>query len=202
MDNMRQPTQQSLEMIGRDQDRVGVHSHGNIRLLAQPIRGMDEAGLVCSRPPSPTHREPINIRLLDCKEPVQVQGFALNPPLPLPHPRNIPPLRLDFDAAGWVQTIFECRMSNEKIFSSSSGSLPVCPQVVSLSTHLAPHSGPGGLWSGRHRLLAAAGRQVSPLFVWSLFVCLPVCLELCVRLSVYLKPFFVYCLFFWSLCAH
>ncbi|XP_045577352.1 TSC22 domain family protein 4 [Salmo salar] len=73
-----------------------VHSQGTSHLLAQPI-GSDGEGfgglkplLLHSDPPSPTHLERVNLRLVDS-----------TPPLPSPRPRNIPPpLRLDVDATG------------------------------------------------------------------------------------------------------
>ncbi|XP_060886652.1 TSC22 domain family protein 4 [Labrus mixtus] len=103
MDTMRQAhSMESLELIGRDIDRGGVHSQDTTHLLAQPIRGRDGLEFaVSSGPPSPTHREPINIQLLNCKGPIGDQCFDSNPPPPSPRPRNIPPpLRLDVDAAG------------------------------------------------------------------------------------------------------
>ncbi|XP_051251804.1 TSC22 domain family protein 1 [Dicentrarchus labrax] len=103
MDTMRHAhSLESLEMIGCDIDRGGVHSQDTAHLLAHPLRGREGAGLVLrSGPPSPTHQEPINIRLLDCKEPIGVHGFDSKPPPPSPRPRNVPPpLRLDVDAAG------------------------------------------------------------------------------------------------------
>ncbi|XP_071321236.1 TSC22 domain family protein 4-like [Trachinotus anak] len=99
MDSMRHAhSLESLELIGRDR----VHSQGNTNLLCQPIRCREGMGLVLrSGPPSPTHQEPINIRILDRKQPMGVQGLDYTPPPPLPCPRNIPPpLRLDVDAAG------------------------------------------------------------------------------------------------------
>ncbi|XP_074555138.1 TSC22 domain family protein 4 isoform X2 [Halichoeres trimaculatus] len=99
MDTMRHAhSLESLELIGRDLDRGEVHSQDGAHLLAQPIRGRERFGLVLrSGPPSPTHQEPINIRLMDSKEPEQNS----TPPPPSPRPRNIPPpLRLDVDAAG------------------------------------------------------------------------------------------------------
>ncbi|XP_034535035.1 TSC22 domain family protein 4-like [Notolabrus celidotus] len=101
MDTMRHAhSLESLELIGRDMDRAEVHSQDTSHLLAQPIRGRDRFGLVLrSGPPSPTHQEPINVRLMDSKEPIGVQSST--PPPPSPRPRNIPPpLRLDVDAAG------------------------------------------------------------------------------------------------------
>ncbi|XP_030266320.1 TSC22 domain family protein 4 isoform X2 [Sparus aurata] len=103
LDTMRHAhSLESLEMIGRDRDRGGVHSQDAALLLAQPIRGREGAGLVLrSGPPSPTHQEPINIRLLDRTEPMGGQGLSYSPPPPSPRPRLIPPpLRLDVDAAG------------------------------------------------------------------------------------------------------
>ncbi|XP_039996162.1 TSC22 domain family protein 4 [Xiphias gladius] len=103
MDSMRHAhSLESLEIIGRDRDRGGVHSQDTAHLLGQPIRGREEAGLVLrSGPPSPTHQEPINIRLLDRKKPIGVQGFDSTPPPLSPRPRNIPPpLQLDVDATG------------------------------------------------------------------------------------------------------
>ncbi|KAM8747821.1 TSC22 domain family protein 4 isoform 1-T6 [Acanthopagrus schlegelii] len=103
LDTMRHAhSLESLEMIGRDKDRGGVHSQDAAHLLAQPIRVKEGAGLILrSGPPSPTHQEPINIRLLDRTEPMGRQGLSCSPPPPSPRPRLIPPpLRLDVDAAG------------------------------------------------------------------------------------------------------
>lgn len=103
MDTMRHAhSLESLEMIGRDLDRGGVKSQGTAHLLTQPIRGRNGAGLVLhSGPPSPTHQEPLNIRLLDFKEPNEVRDST--PPSPLPYQRNVPsPLRLVVDGAGRV----------------------------------------------------------------------------------------------------
>lgn len=105
MDTMRHAhSLESLEMIGRDLDRGGVKSQGTAHLLAEPIRGRKGAGLVLhSGPPSPTHQEPLNIRLLDFKEPIEVRDFDSTPPSPLPNPPNVPsPLRLVVDGAGRV----------------------------------------------------------------------------------------------------
>lgn len=95
MDTMRHAhSLESLEMIGRDRDRGGVYSQDTSHVLAQPV--------LRSGPPSPTHQEPINIRLLDHKEPIRTQGLDSIPP-PSPRPRNAPPpLRLDVDALGRV----------------------------------------------------------------------------------------------------
>ncbi|XP_029282915.1 TSC22 domain family protein 4 isoform X2 [Cottoperca gobio] len=103
MDTMRHAhSLESLEMIGRDMDRGGVYSQDATHLLAQPIGGIEGAQLVLrSGPPSPTHQEPVNIRLLDRKEPMGAQCFDSIHPPPSPRPRNIPPpLRLDVDSAG------------------------------------------------------------------------------------------------------
>lgn len=95
---------ESLEVIGRDPETVGVHSQGTAHLLAEPKRGRDGEVLVLrSGPPSPTQQKPINICLQDCKEPEEIQSFDSTPPPSLLRPRNIPPpLRLDVDAAGRV----------------------------------------------------------------------------------------------------
>ncbi|XP_044196762.1 TSC22 domain family protein 4 [Thunnus albacares] len=103
MDSMRHAhSLESLEMIGRDKDRGGVYSQDTTHLLTQSVRGREGAGLVLhSGPPSPTHQQPINIRLLDHKEPMGGKGLDSTPPPPSPRTRNIPPpLRLDVDAAG------------------------------------------------------------------------------------------------------
>ncbi|KAI3375959.1 hypothetical protein L3Q82_016377 [Scortum barcoo] len=103
MDTMRHAhSLESLEMIGWDIDRGGVHSQDTDHLLTHPIRGRERAGLVLrSGPPSPTHKEAISIRLLDSKGPIEALGFDSTPPPPSPRPRSIPPpLRLDVDAAG------------------------------------------------------------------------------------------------------
>lgn len=99
MDSMRYAhSLESLEMIGRDRDRGWVHSQDTSHLLAQPISGREE---VHSSPPSPTLQEPINIHLLDQKQPKVVQGLDSTPPPPSPRPRKPPPpLRLDVDAEG------------------------------------------------------------------------------------------------------
>nr|XP_046237311.1 TSC22 domain family protein 4 isoform X2 [Scatophagus argus] len=102
MDTMRHAhSLESLEMIGRDTDRGGVHSQ-DTHLLAQPIRGREGVDLVLrSGPPSPTHQESINICLLGRKEPMGMQDFDSILPPPSPRPRIVPsPLRLDVDARG------------------------------------------------------------------------------------------------------
>ncbi|KAM3589990.1 uncharacterized protein V6R79_001322 [Siganus canaliculatus] len=80
MDTMRHAhSLESLEMIGRDLDRGGVHSQDTAHPLTQPIRGRE----LWSGPPSPT------------------QSFDSTSPPPSPRLRVIPPpLRLDVDAAG------------------------------------------------------------------------------------------------------
>ncbi|XP_056156655.1 sperm acrosome developmental regulator isoform X2 [Lampris incognitus] len=122
MDSMRHAhSLESLEMIGLERNRrgTGVHMHAvrgtghhmhskkTANLLAQPIRGEgEEIGgirplLLHSDPPSPTHREPISLRLLDSKQPMEAQYRDSAPPHPSLRPRNLPrPLRLDLDAAG------------------------------------------------------------------------------------------------------
>lgn len=102
MDTMRHAhSLESLEMIGRDIDRGGVHSHDATHLLAQPIRGREGAVVLRSGPPSPTHQEAIDIQLLDYKKPMGVQRFDATPPPPSSRLRSIPPpLRLDVDTAG------------------------------------------------------------------------------------------------------
>ncbi|CAK6983659.1 TSC22 domain family protein 4 isoform X1 [Scomber scombrus] len=99
MDSMRHAhSLESLEMIGRDKDRGGVYSHDR-----------EGGGLVLhSGPPSPTHQQPISIRLLDHNEPMGVKGLDSTPPPPSPRPRNVPPpLRLDTPGAFSLdQTIF------------------------------------------------------------------------------------------------
>ncbi|XP_077962012.1 TSC22 domain family protein 4 isoform X6 [Gasterosteus aculeatus] len=119
MDSMRHAhSLESLEIIGQDTDRGGVHSHYAGHLLAQPIRGKEEASLIqLSGPSSLTHQEPI-IRLLDWKEPMGAQGSDSNPPCPLTRPRHIPPpLRLDVDSAG--RSVF--RLSHSQPSSPPAG---------------------------------------------------------------------------------
>ncbi|KAG7232362.1 hypothetical protein INR49_008930 [Caranx melampygus] len=99
MDSMRQAhSLESLEMVGRDRG----HSQDTPQLLGQPVRSSEGAGLVLrSGPPSPTHQEPINIRLLDRKQPMRAECLDYMPPAPSPRPQNAPPpLRLDVDEAG------------------------------------------------------------------------------------------------------
>ncbi|KAM6894331.1 TSC22 domain family protein 4 isoform 1-T1 [Lycodopsis pacificus] len=121
MDTMRHAhSLESLEIIGRDIDRGGVYSHDTAHLSAQPIRGKEGAGLIQrSGPSSPTHQEPINIRLLDWREPIGAQGSDSTPPPLLTRPRIIPPpLRLDVDSAG--RSVF--RLSHSQPSSPPAGS--------------------------------------------------------------------------------
>ncbi|XP_035772262.1 TSC22 domain family protein 4 [Neolamprologus brichardi] len=96
MDSMRHAhSLESLEMIGRESERGGVHSQDNTHMLAQHV--------LHSGPPSPTHQTQANVRLLDHKESrlVVEQGLGSTPPPPSPRPRFTPtPLRLDVDASG------------------------------------------------------------------------------------------------------
>lgn len=142
MDTMRHAhSLESLEMIGRDLERGVVHCQDSTHLLAQPIRDRVGSGLVLrSGPPSPTHQEPINIRLLDCKKPVETEGPAAAPS-PSLHPRNLPPpLRLDVDAAGRVRTRSFLRtvMNNPTLTC-----LSLCQSVLRVS-HSQPSSPPTG----------------------------------------------------------
>ncbi|TNN51108.1 TSC22 domain family protein 4 [Liparis tanakae] len=101
MDTMRHAhSLESLETIGRDRGRV--HSHDHAHLLAWPIRGQEGAGLMPrSGPSSPTHQQPMNIRVLDWNKPMGAQGSDLAPPTLLTRPPSVPPpLRLDVDSAG------------------------------------------------------------------------------------------------------
>ncbi|KAM3857436.1 TSC22 domain family protein 4 [Diretmus argenteus] len=105
MDSMRHAhSLESLEMIGLDRERGGagiyVHSQGTCHVPAQPIRRKGAGLALHSGPPSPTRQEPINIHLLDSKEPTGGLALESTPPPPSPRPRNIPPLRLDVDASG------------------------------------------------------------------------------------------------------
>uniref|UniRef100_A0A3Q1JQS1 Uncharacterized protein n=1 Tax=Anabas testudineus TaxID=64144 RepID=A0A3Q1JQS1_ANATE len=87
MDSMRNThSLESLEMIGRDRERGWVHSQDTSHLLAQPVRRREK---MHSSPPSPTHQEPINICLLDQKQPKGVQGLDSTLPPTSPHPRNL-----------------------------------------------------------------------------------------------------------------
>ncbi|XP_049426819.1 TSC22 domain family protein 4 isoform X1 [Epinephelus fuscoguttatus] len=134
MDTMRHAhSLESLEMIGRDIDRGAVHSQDTAHLLAQPIRGKEGAGLVLhSGPPSPTHQEPINIRLLDLKDPMGAQGFESTLPPPSPRPRIVPPpLRLDVDSAG--RSVL--RLSHSQPSSPPAG--PYHPTLTPIQTPAA-----------------------------------------------------------------
>ncbi|KAI3375937.1 hypothetical protein L3Q82_016348, partial [Scortum barcoo] len=141
---------ESLEMIGWDIDRGGVHSQDTDHLLTHPIRGREGAGLVLrSGPPSPTHKEAISIRLLDSKGPIEALGFDSTPPPPSPRPRSIPPpLRLDVDAAG--RSVLR--------LVSLSAQLPPCWTVPPSSD---PHSDSSSLQSGPNHVQPAGGRQVA-----------------------------------------
>ncbi|XP_059211378.1 TSC22 domain family protein 4 [Centropristis striata] len=131
MDTMRHAhSLESLEMIGRDMDRGGVHSQDTAHLLAQPIRGR-ELGLVArSGLSSPSPQQPISIRLPDQQEPMGALGSDSAPPPPSPRPRTIPPpLRLDVDAAG---------RSVLRLSHSQSGSPPGRPYHPSLTPVQTP----------------------------------------------------------------
>ncbi|KAM9414367.1 TSC22 domain family protein 4 isoform 1-T3 [Pholidichthys leucotaenia] len=115
MDSMRHAhSLESLEMIGQDGERGGVLFQEPSHLSAQPM--------LHSGPPSPTHQEPINVRLLDRKAPIRTQGLDSAPPA---CPRNVPPLQLDVDAAG--RSIL--RLSHSQSPSSPAGPYhrPVSP---------------------------------------------------------------------------
>ncbi|XP_013883259.1 TSC22 domain family protein 4 [Austrofundulus limnaeus] len=103
MDSMRHAhSLESLEMIGRDSERGGVHSQDTTHILAQPVNGTDGMGLVLrSGPPSPTHQEPDGIQLLDRGGPIRAQGLDSTPSPASPRPQNFPrPLQLEVDATG------------------------------------------------------------------------------------------------------
>lgn len=107
LDTMRHAhSLESLEMIGRDADRGGVHSQGAAHLLSQPVENKDSSGVVThSGPPSPTHRKPINVRLLDCKEPGEGEQLDSSPSSPPAPPRGLPPpLQLEAGRLGQVHT--------------------------------------------------------------------------------------------------
>lgn len=106
LDTMRHAhSLESLEMIGRDADRGGVHSQGATHLLSQPVKNKDSSGVVIhSGPPSPTHKEPINVRLLASKEPGEEEQLDSRPSPPAP-PRVLPPpLQLEAGRHGQVHT--------------------------------------------------------------------------------------------------
>lgn len=107
LDTMRHAhSLESLEMIGRDADRGGVHSQGAPHLLCQPVKNKDSSGVVIhSGPPSPTHKGPVNVRLLDCKEPGGAEQLDSSPSSPPAHPRVLPPpLQLEAGRHGQVHT--------------------------------------------------------------------------------------------------
>nr|XP_046237309.1 TSC22 domain family protein 4 isoform X1 [Scatophagus argus]XP_046237310.1 TSC22 domain family protein 4 isoform X1 [Scatophagus argus] len=144
MDTMRHAhSLESLEMIGRDTDRGGVHSQ-DTHLLAQPIRGREGVDLVLrSGPPSPTHQESINICLLGRKEPMGMQDFDSILPPPSPRPRIVPsPLRLDVDARGRVQICVATGGTSLTCFHTHSP-VSLCQSVLRLS-HSQPSSPPAG----------------------------------------------------------
>lgn len=105
LDTMRHAhSLESLEMIGRDAGRGGVHSQGPALLLSQPVKNKVGSGVVLhSGPPSPTHKEPISIRLLDCREPSEEEQLDASPSSPPVRPRVLPP-PLQSGRAGQVQT--------------------------------------------------------------------------------------------------
>ncbi|KAM6909116.1 TSC22 domain family protein 4 [Xenentodon cancila] len=103
MDSLRHAhSLESLEMIGRNRERVEVHSQDTCHLLPQADRGLEGEVLVLhSGPPSLKHRDPINVQFLEMREPVRMKG---SDSIPLPssaRPHNLPgPLKLETDAAG------------------------------------------------------------------------------------------------------
>ncbi|XP_017292945.1 TSC22 domain family protein 4 [Kryptolebias marmoratus] len=101
MDSMRHAhSLESLEMIGRDRERGGVHSQDTTLKLTHAVNGTDRTGLILrSGPPSPTYQEPISIQLLDRREPIRVQDPKPTPTPASPRPQNFPrPLQLEVDA--------------------------------------------------------------------------------------------------------
>ncbi|XP_037548742.1 TSC22 domain family protein 4 [Nematolebias whitei] len=98
MDSMRHAhSLESLEMIGRDKERGGVHSQDTTHMLTKPVNGTDGI-LPRSRLTSPTNQDPISIRLLDRSEPISVQGLDSTPSPISPRPQNFPqPLQLEMD---------------------------------------------------------------------------------------------------------
>ncbi|XP_076010427.1 TSC22 domain family protein 4 isoform X2 [Genypterus blacodes] len=126
IDSMRHAhSLESLEMIGRGRgsDRANIHvrSQTASHLLPQPIRVREGTGLVVrSGPPSPTFQEPINVRLLDCKEPIGLRPLDSTPPLLSSRSRNNipPPLRLNVDTTG--RSVY--RLSRSQPSSPPSGS--------------------------------------------------------------------------------
>lgn len=93
LDTMRHAhSLESLEMIGRDADRGGVHSQGATRLLSAPVKSKGSSGVVIhSGPPSPTHKEHINVRLLDGTEPGEEEQLDSSPSPPPGCPGVLPP---------------------------------------------------------------------------------------------------------------
>ncbi|XP_029695900.1 TSC22 domain family protein 4 isoform X2 [Takifugu rubripes] len=126
LDTMRHAhSLESLEMIGRDADRGGVHSQGATHLLCQPVKNKDSSGAVIhSGPPSPTHKGPVNVRLLDCKEPGGAEQLDSSPSSPPAHPRVLPP-PLQLEAGRHGQHIL--RLSHSQPSSPPAGSNHLAP---------------------------------------------------------------------------
>ncbi|KAG7232660.1 hypothetical protein INR49_008240 [Caranx melampygus] len=87
-----QPTTPSLwrKYISHDAPVQGAGSSSRFRVVRLAVGGAGSSG-----------REPINIRLLDRKQPMRAECLDYMPPAPSPRPQNAPPpLRLDVDEAG------------------------------------------------------------------------------------------------------
>lgn len=107
LDTMRHAhSLESLEMIGRDAGRGGVHSQGATQLPSQPVKIKESSGVgIHSGPPSPTHKEPVHVRLLDCKEPGEEEQLDSSGSSPPGRPRVLPPpLPLAAGTHGQVHT--------------------------------------------------------------------------------------------------
>lgn len=150
LDTMRHAhSLESLEMIGRDAGRGGVHSQGAAHLLSQPVETQDVSGAVLrSGTPSPTCNQSVSIRLLDWRQP-EDEELDSRPWSPPGRPPVLPPpLQLERDAAGQVRTKVSgetntCWRQHCPVCVSASTSRG-CPSPSPVLPPLDPTCGPPG----------------------------------------------------------
>lgn len=166
LDSMRHAhSLESLEMIGWEAGRGGVHSQGPAHLRLQHGAGVGPR----SGPPSPTHGQAASLRLLDCRQPGGDDQLDSRPPSPPGRPAVPPtPTQLGRDRAGQVRTdvlgVINRRQRQR---------CPVCLSV-SVPAQFSPRwiqhpdsPDPSSLQPGSEHLQPAAGRQVtSPYLPW------------------------------------
>lgn len=147
LDTMRHAhSLESLEMIGRDAGRGGVHSQGTAHLLPQPVGIQNVSGVVLrSGTPSPTCNQSVSIRLLDWRQPEDEQLDSRPSSPPGRPPALPPPLQLERDAAGQVKSqVRPVRAGANTVLCVSASTSWGCPSPTPVPPLLDPTCGPPG----------------------------------------------------------